>query len=219
MSETIKNSENARKMADQAPKSSQGSAESAVRVTRDSIDETSKFAQHTADRAKDAGQGMTETVAGTVQAATNMSSKMAEQSRDAMLMGVRTAADVGGKVADINFGRSHHMMSSAAHAMDIYRDAAEQSAGRMQALMTSAMTLGRGLTSMQHAWFEMVDHSMEATAHKPQDLLRCKTMVEVAEVQRDLYLDALNHAFESTNRLLEMAGRTAQDAMRPLRSP
>jgi hypothetical protein len=59
---------------------------------------------------------------------------------------------------------------------------------------------------------------MESAAHKPQDLLRCKNMVELAEVQRDLYLDAINHAFESTSRLLEMAGRTAQDAVRPLRS-
>ena len=78
------------------------------------------------------------------------------------------------------------------------------------------MTFGRGLQSMQHAWLEMMDHTMEHAAHKPQDLLRCKNMVELAEVQRDLYLDAINHAFESTSRLLDIAGRTAQDAVRPL---
>ena len=65
---------------------------------------------------------------------------------------------------------------------------------------------------------ETVEHWGEHAAHKPQDLLRCKTMVEVAEVQRDLYLDAINYAFESTSRLLDLAGRTAQDAVRPLRS-
>jgi hypothetical protein len=43
-------------------------------------------------------------------------------------------------------------------------------------------------------------------------------MVEVAEVQRDLYIGAINRAVESTTRLLEMAGRTAQDAVRPLQS-
>jgi hypothetical protein len=48
--------------------------------------------------------------------------------------------------------------------------------------------------------------------------LRCKNATEVAEMQRDLYLDAINHAFESTSRLLDLAGRTAQDAVRPLRS-
>jgi hypothetical protein len=131
-------------------------------------------------------------------------------------MGMRTAAGVGGRVADINFGRGHHLMNSAAHAMDIYREASERSAGQVQALFTSAMTFGRGVQQMQHAWLEMMDHSMEHAAHKPQDLLRCKNLVELAEVQRDLYLDAINHAFESTSRLLDLAGRTAQDAIRPL---
>jgi hypothetical protein len=78
--------------------------------------------------------------------------------------------------------------------------------------------MGRGLQSMQHAWLEMLDHSIENAAHKPQDLLRCKNMIELAEVQRDLYIDAINYAFESTGRLLDLAGRTAQDAVRPLRS-
>jgi uncharacterized protein (DUF1778 family) len=63
-----------------------------------------------------------------------------------------------------------------------------------------------------------MDHTMEHAAQKPKDLLRCKNAIEVAEVQRDLYLDAINHAFESTSRLLDLAGRTAQDAVRPLRS-
>ena len=134
------------------------------------------------------------------------------------MMGVRTAAGVGGQVADINFGRGHHLMSSAAHAMDIYRDASERSAEQVQALFSSAMTLGRGLQQMQHAWLEMMDHKMEHAAHKPQDLLRCKNIIELAEVQRDLYIDAINHAFESTSRLLDLAGRTAQDAVRPLRT-
>jgi hypothetical protein len=218
MSETMKATDNSRKTVDQAAKAGSVSVDSTAKVTRDSIDETSKVAQNAADRAKETAQSVNETVAETAHAVTNMSSKMAEQSREAMLTGARAAADVSGRVGDISFGRSQHMMSSAAHAMDIYRDAAERSANRVQALMSSAMTLSRGLTSMQHAWFEMVDHSMETAAHKPQDLLRCKNMVELAEVQRDLYLDAINHAFESTSRLLEMAGRTAQDAVRPLRS-
>jgi hypothetical protein len=107
-------------------------------------------------------------------------------------------------------------MSSAVHAMDLYRDASEQSAERVHALFASALTLGRGLQHMQHAWLEIVDHTIENAAHKPQDLLRCKNITEMAEVQCDLYIGAINHAFESTTRLLDMAGRTAQDAVRPL---
>lgn len=218
MSETMKSAEMVKRATDQTAKSSQATMDSAGKVAKEASSETSQAAQHAADRAKDIGNGMTETVAETANAATNMSTKAAEQSREVMLMGVRTAAGVGSRVADINFGRSHHMMSSAAHAMDVYREASEKSAERVQALFSSVMTMGRGLQSMQHAWLEMMDHSMEHAAHKPQDLLRCKSMVELAEVQRDLYLDALNHTFESTSRLLEIASRTAQDAVRPLQS-
>lgn len=218
MSETMKTADATKKATDQTARSGQATMDAAGRTTKDAINETSQVAQNATDRARAAGQSMTETVAETANAATNLSTKAAEQSREAMMMGMRTAAGVGSRVADISFGRGHHLMASAAHAMDIYRDASERSAERVQALFSSAVTLGRGLQSMQHAWLEMVDHTMENATHKPQDLLRCKNLVELAEVQRDLYVDAINHAFESTSRLLELAGRTAQDAVRPLQS-
>lgn len=203
---------------DQTAKTSQPAVDATSRIAKDSINETGRAMKNGADEATDAGQSLTETVAETASAAIDMSTKAAERSRDVTLMGMRTVAGVGSRVADIGFGRGHHLMSSSARAMDIYRDASERSADRIQALFSSAMMMGRGLQTMQHAWLEMIDHTMEHAAHKPQDLLRCKNIVEVAEVQRDLYVDAINHAFESTSRLLELGGRTAQDAMRPLQS-
>ncbi len=218
MSETSKTAETTKRATDHAARSSQAGIEAAGRVSKELINEASHVAQNGADRARELGQSITETVEETANAAAQMSSKAAEQSREVLMMGMRTAAGVGSRVADLSYGRGHHMMTAAAQAMDVYRDASERSAERLQALFSSAMMMGRGLQSMQHAWLEMVDHSIEHAAHKPQDLLRCKSVVELAEVQRDLYLDAVNHAFESTSRLLEMAGRTAQDAVRPLRS-
>jgi hypothetical protein len=218
MSETSKTAEATKKATDQTARFSQANIDAATRTTKESISEASHAAQNGAERAKDVAQSITETVAETANAATNMSTKAAEQSREVMLMGMRTAAGVSSRVADISYGRGHHLLASAAQAMDIYRDASEKSAERVQALFSSYMTFGRGLQHMQHALLEMVDHSIENATHKPQDILRCKNMVELAEVQRDLYIDAINHAFESTSRLLEIAGRTAQDAVRPLQS-
>lgn len=218
MSETTKTAETAKRATDQTARSAQATVDTAARTAKNGINETSHVAQNGIDRAKEVSQSITETVAETASAAADLSSKAAEQSREVLMMGMRTAAGVGSRVADISYGRGHHMLTSATNAMDIYRDAAERSAERVQALFSSYMTFGRGLQSIQHAWLEMVDHSIEHAAHKPQDLLRCRNMVELAEVQRDLYIDAVNHAFESTSRLLDMAGRTAQDAVRPLQS-
>ncbi len=133
-------------------------------------------------------------------------------------MGVRTAAGVGSQIADMSYGRGHHLLATSVQVMDIYRDAAQRSADRLQALFSSYMSLGRGIQRMQHAWLEMLDHTLENAAHKPQDLLRCNNVVEVAEVQRDLYLEAIRHAFESSSQLLELAGSTVQDAVRPMQS-
>jgi hypothetical protein len=222
MSETTKTAETVKKATDQTARSSQAGVDAGGKSAKDAISETSELAQHAASRAQEAGQNvgqsMTETVSETAQAAANLSSKAAERSREVMLMGVRTAAGVGSQVADISFGRGQHLVASAVQAMDIYRDATERSAEQVQALLSSYMTFGRGLQHMQRAWIEMIDHSMENAAHKPQDVLRCKNIVELAEVQRDLYLDAINHAFSTTSRLLDLAGRTAQDAVRPLQS-
>ena len=218
MSETSKTAEATKKAADQTARFGQATVDTVSKAAKDSVNQTSQVAQNGIDRAKDATQTITETVAETANAAADMSTKAADQSREVLLLGVRAAAGVSSRVADISFGRGHHLLASAAQAMDVYRDASERSAERVQSLFASCLTLGRGLQSMQHAWLELVDHTMENAVHKPQDLLRCKNIVELAEVQRDLYIDAINHAFESTSRLLDIAGRTAQDAVRPLQS-
>ncbi len=218
MSETTKTIDTSRKASESATRSGQATVEAVGRATRDTVHETAKAAQNGADHAREAAHGISETLSETADAATDMSKKVAENSREVMLMAARAAAGVSGRVADMSYGRSHDMLNSTVHALDVYRDASERSAERVHALFSSYLTLGRGLQQMQHAWLEMVDHSLQTASHKPQDLLRCKSLVELAEVQRGLYLDTISHAVESGSRLLEMAGRAAQDAARPLQN-
>lgn len=176
------------------------------------------MAQNGAGHSKEAAQTASETVAEAANTVTAISSEVVERSYEAVMTGVRTAADVGSRVADISFGRGHHLLSSTTHMMDIYHSASKQSAGRVQALFSSWMAMGRGFQQMQHAWLGILDHTVKNAAHKPQDILRCKTMVEVAEVQRDLYNSAINYTVELSSRLFEVVNLTAQDAARPLRS-
>nr|WP_294522314.1 phasin family protein [uncultured Rhodopila sp.] len=218
MSETTKTVETNRKAAESVSRGGQAAVEAVGKATRDTADETLKAVHNGADHAKAAAHTVSDVVAETADVATTISSKVAEQSREAIWTAARTAAGVGSRVADISFGRSHNLLNSTVQALDVYRDASERSAERVHALFTSYLTLGRGLQQIQHAWLEIVDHTLENATHKPQDLLRAKSLVELAEVQRDLYLSTINHAVESGSRLLELAGRTAQDAVRPLQT-
>jgi phasin family protein len=219
MSETTKTVETARKVSDNASRAGSATVEAIGKATRDTADETAKAAQNGAFQAKHAVHTVSDAVAGTADTVTAISSKVAEQGRDAILLAARTAANVGSRVAEISFGRSHNLLTSTAQALDVYRDASERSAERVHALFSSYLTLGRGLQQIQHAWLEILDHSLENATHKPQDLLRAKNLVELAEVQRDVYLDTINHAVASGSRLLELASRTAQEAVRPLQTP
>jgi phasin family protein len=218
MSETTKTGETTRKATESVGRAGTATVEAIGKATRDTADETARAAQNGAFQAKQAIHSASDVVAGTADAATVISSKVVEQGRDAVLLAARTAAGVGSRVAEISFGRSHHLLNSATQALDVYRDASERSAERVHALFSSYLTLGRGLQQIQHAWLEILDHSLENASHKPQDLLRAKNLVELAEVQRDLYLDTINHAVASGSRLLELASRTAQEAVRPLQT-
>ncbi len=179
-------------------------------------DQAQDLTQQAADQAKDVSEVVAQTMTRSAGAATDMTQHVADQGRDVLMMGVRAAAGVNGRIVEIGCGRGHRMLESATRVMDIYRGAAENSADRVQALFTSYLTLGRGMQQIQHAWLHRLDHVVEQAAHRPQDLLRCKSVVELAEMQRDIYLGAVGDAFESTSQLLQLASRTAQDAMRPL---
>jgi hypothetical protein len=188
------------------------------RAAREALGQGEEMAQQAAEELRDASDTVAETVVRTADAAVEMGQRVAEQGREVMLLGVRAAAGMNGRIADAGYGRSHHLVGAAARAMEIYRDAGESTAENVQALFSASMTVSRGAQQMQHAWFELLDRAVNRATHKPQDLLRCKTLEQVAEVQRDLYLDAVNHALESGTTLLQLAAQTAQQALRPLQA-
>src|SRR5271157_3388973 len=109
----------------------------AAKATKDGVNEIARLAYNGADDAKEVAHSVIDTVADTADAAAAASSKIAEQSREVYMMATRTAADVSGRVADIGLDRSHKVLTSTAHALDVYRDASERSAERVQALFAS----------------------------------------------------------------------------------
>jgi Phasin protein len=188
------------------------------RVPREGLGQAEEAAQHTVEELHGVGEAVAETVVRTADAAVEMGQRVAEQGQEVMLLGVRTAAGMNGRIADAGYVRGHRVLGAAARVLDICREAGDSTAENVQALFSAYMTLGRGAQQMQHACLELLDRAVDRAAHKPQDLLRCKTLEEVAEVQRDLYLDAVNHAIESSTTLLQLAAQTAQQAMRPLQA-
>jgi hypothetical protein len=186
------------------------------RAAREAVEQGSELGHHAAEDFREVGETMADTMVRTTDAAVEIGQRVAEQSRDVMLLGVRAAAGMNGRLADAGYGGSHRALGAASRALQICQQASDNTAEHVEALFSATMTVGRGLQQMQHACLDMLDRAVDGAAHRPQDLLRCKSLEELAEVQRDLYLDAVNRAVESSTTLLQIAAQTAQQAMRPL---
>jgi hypothetical protein len=177
---------------------------------RSTVDAAEHLTQQAQTELNDMGDAVADTVARTADAAMEMSQRVAAQGREVMLLGVRAAAGMN--------GRNHRMLGTAARALAVYRDVGEQAGENLQALFSAGMTVSRGMQQFQHACVDLLDHVTEQAAHSPQDLLRARTLEEFAEVQRDLYLDAVTRAVDSSNALLQIMAQTAQTAMRQLQA-
>ena len=185
-------------------------------AARETLDRTEQLGHRVAEGTREVGSAVTDATVRTADAAAEMGQRAAEQGRNVMLLGLRSAAGMNGRFADVSYSRSHHLLGATARALDIYREAGEHTAENVQALITSSISLGRGIQQIQHAYFDLLDRAMQRAKRKPQDLLRAKTLEELAEGQRDLYVDAVNYALEASTTLLQLTARVTQDAMRPL---
>lgn len=180
------------------------------------MEQGADVAHQAAEDFRDVGGTVADTVARTADAAVEMGQRVADQGREVMLLGMRAAAGMNGRLADAGYGRGHRVFGEAARALQVWQQAGDNAAENLQALFSTYLTVGHGIQQMQHAYMEMLDRAADRAAHRPQDLLRCKSLEEFAQVQRDLYLDAVNRAVESSTTLLQLAAQTAQQAMRPL---
>src|ERR1700756_5712385 len=97
-----------KRTSEQTTRSGHAATEAGGKEAKDMIRETSQAAEAGTDQAMAAGHRVTETVSETAGAAVELSSRAAEQSREALMYGMRTVADLGCRVADVSLGRGHH---------------------------------------------------------------------------------------------------------------
>lgn len=188
--------------------------EAAERIT----EQTKETTEQAARQAREISENFADLLARTTDLAVNTTERAAEQGREAVWQGVRAAAGMQARLADVGYGRGHRLIGSSARMIELYREASENTAETVQALVKSYVHLGRGMQEMQRAYLDLLDRAVERSTRKPQDLLRCRSLEEFAGVQRDIYVDAVNHAVEATSTLLDLASRAAQDALEPLQN-
>jgi len=186
--------------------------DSTVRSSKEALGRAEDVLNRTVDEAGAIGSSVADTMARSAEATVDLSQRVAEQGREVVQLGMRAAGSVNSRLADTSYDRNQRVLESTTRALEIYREAAQSSAEKMQTLFASWTTFGRGMQQMQVTYLQLLDRTLKGASHKPQDLLRAKSVEEFAAIQRDLYIDTVNYALEASSTLLQMAAGVAQEA-------
>ena len=192
--------------------------DSTVRSSKEALERAENVLNRSVNEAGAISTSMADTMARSTEATVDLSQRVVEQGREAVRFGMRTAGSMNSRLADTSYDRNHRALESTTRALEIYREAAESSAEKMQTLFASWTTFGRGIQQMQVTYLQLLDRTLKGASHKPQDLLRAKSVEEFAAIQRDLYIETVNYAFEASSTLLQMAAGVAQEARPALQS-
>jgi hypothetical protein len=165
---------------------------------------------------REVGSKTTESIAPQPEFSTETVKRISQQSQEAAASGFRAIMGVQVPLADVGLEQGRRMIDATAQVTDVYREAAERSADDVQALVSSMQTFGRGLQQWQRAFLDLMNQSAERISRKRGDLMSARSPVQVAEVHRDLYLDAVQGLFAANTTLLQLGVQIAQDTMRPL---
>jgi hypothetical protein len=212
VSDTKKAAQPAREGIEQVREAGKAAVDSTVRSSKEALGRAEDVLNRTVNEAGAIGSSVADTMARTAEASVDLSQRVAEQGREVVRFGMRTAGNVNSRFADTSYDRNQRALEAATRALEIYREAAESSAEKVQTLFASWMNLGRGVQHMQLAYLQLLDRTLKGASHKPQDLLRAKSLEEFAAIQRDLYIDTVNYALEASSALLQMAAGVAQEA-------
>src|SRR5205823_3419099 len=93
---------------------------------------------------------------------------------------------------------------------------AQETTGDVQALMMSTRAAASRMQDAQRAWLEFLTRNVQASARLPQELIRCRSVQDIAELQSRFVRESVNVLLDGSAEILRATGRAAEDALRPL---
>jgi hypothetical protein len=90
--------------------------------------------------------------------------------------------------------------------------ATERSARNAETIMYSASALADGINGVSREYFAFLQHQLETSVDRMNELWRCRTPQDMAAVQTDLVLDSIRSALESSRRMADTSLKVTDDA-------
>lgn len=126
---------------------------------------------------------------------------------------VTTALRRGGEAVAEHSERATDAVRAAA---GIYNESAQLSAEDMQAIATCSTIAAGGLGELRQAWMGWLGRSLRAGARASQEMMRCTTIEQLAEIQRSFVKESFDSLLEGSAEMLRISSRVSENAARPI---
>jgi hypothetical protein len=137
---------------------------------------------------KDTTQPAIEHIAGAAHEAASNGRQAAKETVD-------RAADAAGRAADETARTARDLTGAFANSYSVFAD---------------------GIQELQHGYWRIVQQSVDIAANTPTEMMRCRTLTELSELQRDIFHKYLDGVVDANRTLMDVSVRVTGTAVRPL---
>ncbi|HEX7968271.1 MAG TPA: hemerythrin domain-containing protein [Stellaceae bacterium] len=148
--------------------------------------------------------------------AEDLPERVVEGAAAALRHGAETATEGARRVTQRVAEQAERGSRTMLAAAEIYSETAQLTTEDLQAIATCSTVAAGGLTEIRHAWMDWFGRSLRTSARASQDLFRCTTIEQLADVQRNFLTESLNNLLEGSAQMLRISGRISEDARRPI---
>lgn len=193
----------------------EGAFADAVKAKRDEKREEAAEAKRQAEEAEQAA--VAERAAARAQKAAERAAREAtEKTVDTIARGVASVQDSARQVTATVRERTQLVAADAQDAMTVYNHSSQNIIDDLQAVRDSSTVSARAVSEIYSAWMEWLGGAARIQAEASQQLMQCKSVKQVAELQKEFTNSALRNWMEGNAKVLKIAQRSSKQALGPL---
>ena len=193
----------------------EGAVEDADKAKRDEKREEAAQARREAEEAEQA-KAAERAAARAEKAAERSTKEAAEKTVDTMARGAASMQDNAREVTAGIQERTQQVASETQEAMTVYSETSQKIRDDLQAVRASSGVSTGAASEVYSAWMEWFGNAARANAEASRQLMQCKTVKQVAELQNELATRALHNWMESNAKMLQITQRASKQALSPL---
>jgi hypothetical protein len=128
---------------------------------------------------------------------------------------------VSGVAHESRSGNGAHSVKEAtdrvADATTRATDEADRAARDLSgAFANSYSVFADGIQELQHGYWRIVQQSVDIAATAPAEMMRCRSLTELSELQREIFHKYLDRVVDANRTLMDVSARVAGNVTKPL---